>query len=151
MKSRRKPAKPKKGASADAPASEGKVKAPRKEAFELAEAGTIHELMEMNGPRVAMWALKCVQKAARGRASLFEQKIALMMIQKSTPSTGRKGEEDADPLPEGTTKEEIHILTRLIEEEKTKRVIPPATQESARAHVSRVDTTYAVRDRAADE
>jgi hypothetical protein len=114
MKKRKTKAKPKTGESADAPASDGKGARARKEVFDLAEADTIHDLMSINGPKVAKWAFQCVQKAARGRASLFEQKIALLMIQKTTPSTGRKGEEEPEALPEGTTKAEVVALNMLI-------------------------------------
>ncbi len=116
MNKRKTKAKPKRGKSADAPASDGGDARARKEAFDLADADTIHDLMALNGPKVAKWALQCVQKAARGRASLFQQKVALMMIQKSTPSTGRKGDDEPDDLPEGTTKEEMIALNRLIAE-----------------------------------
>jgi hypothetical protein len=136
--------KPKAGESVDAPASSEKGARARKEVFELEDAPSVHELMDLNGPRVAKWAFQCVQKAARGRASVFEQKIALLMIQKSTPSTARKGEEDPDTLPEGATKDEIRALNRLIEDEKAR--ITPATQpkEGARPAPTREDTAYRV-------
>jgi hypothetical protein len=137
MNKRKTKAKPKRGASADAPASEGEGARARKEAFDLADADTIHDLMELNGPRVARWALQCVQKVARGRASLFEQKVALMMIQKSTPSTGRKGEEIPSDLPEGTTKEEMIALNTLIAEAQAKRNEDTGTR--ARAHTPTVE------------
>jgi hypothetical protein len=119
MKSTRKSQKPKTepaSAGADAP-EKGSARA-RKEVFDLADADSIHDLMAMNGPRVTKWALECVQKVARGRASLFEQKIALMMIQKCTPSTGRKGEEETDPLPEGATKEEMRAINQILQDHK---------------------------------
>lgn len=146
MKTRRKPTKPKKGSSADAPASEDKGARARKEVFDLADAEGIHDLMDQNGPRVAKWALQCVQKAARGRASLFEQKIALMMIQKCTPSTGRKGEEDGQELPEGTTKEELKALNALIDAQREKHSGLAPADGSAHARITREDAAYQVRE-----
>ncbi len=122
MKTKRKSQKPKREKKeetiADAPASGDRGARARKEAFDLTEADNIHDLMTINGPKVAKWALQCVQKAARGRASLFEQKIALMMIQKSTPSTGRKGDETPEELPEGASKEEMLAIDALLRERK---------------------------------
>lgn len=137
MNKRKTKAKPKKGVSADAPASDGGGARARKEVFDLALADNIHDLMTVNGPKVATWAFQCVQKAARGRASLFEQKVALMMIQKATPSTGRKGEELPDDLPEGTTKEEMIALDRLIAEHKAKNTDEAGTR--TRAHTPPVE------------
>jgi len=145
MKTKRKPTKPKRGSSPDAPASDDKGAQPRKEAFALAEADGIHDLMDLNGPRVAKWALQCVQKAARGRASLFEQKIALLMIQKCTPSTGRKTEDGDETLPEGTTKEELRAIDHLIEEQRKSITGPAAQPAGARARVDRESSTYQVR------
>lgn len=146
MNSRRKATKPKKGRSAGADAPGDKVAHARKEVFDLVEADSIHDLMDINGPKVARWALQCVQKVARGRASLLEQKIALMMIQKCTPSTGRKTEEEGDELPEGTTKAELQALNALIDEHKQKTSGLSPAGEGAKTRITRDVSTYQVRE-----
>jgi len=146
MNTQRKTRKPKRGRSADAPASEDKGARARKEVFDLAEAEGIHDLMDLNGPRVAKWALQCVQKAARGRASLFEQKIALMMIQKCTPSTGRKTEEEGSDLPEGTTKAEFQALNALIDEHQQKNSGLSPAGVGAKTRITRDVSAYQVRE-----
>jgi hypothetical protein len=143
MNKRKTKAKPKTGKSAAAPAADGGEARARKEVFDLAEADTIHDLMTLNGPKVAKWAFQCVQKAARGRASLFEQKIALLMIQKTTPSTGRKGDDVPEDLPEGTTKAEMIALNRLIAEAQVKKDEDIGTRE--RAHTPTVERVEVAR------
>ncbi len=149
MKSRRKATKPKRGPDADAPASDGGDSArarKRPDPLGLVDADSIHDLMTMNGPKVTRWAFQCVEKVARGRASLLEQKIALMMIQKCTPSTGRKGEEEPDDLPEGTTKAELLALDKLIKQEQEKHggLAPAHAEEGTR--IARDTAAYQVRE-----
>lgn len=152
MNSRKKSQKTKRKKSADAPASDGEQpRAARKEVFDLADGSNIHDLMESNSPRVAKWAFQCVQKAARGRASLFEQKVALLMIQKSTPSTARKGDEAPEDLPEGVTKEELKALDRLIEDTRVTLGVTPPSPEGQRTRESRQDTNYKVTDKGTGE
>jgi hypothetical protein len=141
MKSRKKSKKPKQDA---APTGAEGVS---KDVLALVDAEDIHALMSINGPKVARWALECVNRAARGRASLFQQKVALLMIQKCTPSTGRK-EEEGDDTPEGATKEEVMLLERMIAEEKNK--VSPLAPTPARAHAQRADATYQVQQAQAD-
>lgn len=122
-----------------------------KQVFDLEDGTDTHELMALNGPKVAKWAFQCVQKAARGRATPFEQKIALLMIQKSTPSTGRKGADGEDDTPDGITKEEFRALNLIIEEEKKglgARAPAPTARE---ALVVRETTSYSIKPANSDE
>ena len=140
MPTRKKNPKPKKDAAPTG--AEG-----AKEAIDLADADDIHGLMSLNAPRVARWALSCVNRAARGRASLFQQKVALLMIQKCTPSTGRK-EDEGDEIPEGATKAELLTLNRLIADAQKQGITHETAPQTTQGY--RAETSYQVRQPEAD-
>lgn len=150
MKKTRKPRTPKTKKEetllgASAPTRKGK-----KASFEILDAVTTADMMALNGPRVLRWAFECVQSAALGKANTFEQKIALLLIHKVTPSTGKRKEDEDKDLPEGTTKEEYAILNRLIDEGRGSITSPSPNNGGAGVVVSRDGTEYKVREAGPD-
>lgn len=147
MNKTRKPRTPRKTKKEEAiPGASAPARRGKSSVFDIIEAATTADMMSLNGPKVLQWALKCVQKAAQGRANPFEQKIALLLIHKVTPSTGKRKDEDEKDVPEGTTKEEYAILNRLIEEGRQDYTPPPADQGGKGRVVARDESSYKVRE-----